>query len=332
MEIRVYQVAYLIACSRAPEFGKMDAKDVRIFCEMAFKDLNYSAFTSRHINPSAIARKLGLDEKTVRVRVKNMEDKGFIKYYQAMPSVSLLGLKSIGSYRFEAVNIATKHRVVENVQQVPYVVEAFDYLGPVAAVTIAGASSHEVQLVANGIAKRFELNKMHLGDRVVREPLSRPDKLDWQIIKKLRYDARGTSKEIADALQITPRMAGYRITKLLDSGAVLIRAVINTQKQEGMIFYELEISVDDARQNAVARQVSEMYGEKLWSMQTSTAGILLANLFGFTLGEPEEAVMSLLKVEGVHWCSLFILKEIIEPRRPNWIDKLIEEKIAAGKS
>ncbi len=308
----------------------MDAKDVRIFCEMAFKDLNYSTFTKRHISPSGIARKLGLDEKTVRIRVKNMEDKGFIKYYQAIPSLALFGLRSMGSYRFEAINLITKHRVLENIEQVPNVVEAFDYLGPVLSITISGVSLQEVQQAANGIASRYELNNMNLGDRVVKEPLSKPDKLDWQIIQKLRYDARATTRQIADSLSITPRMAEYRIEKLLDSGALLIRAVINPQKQEGLIFYELETSVEPTKQDVVMRKLREMYKDKMWSVNMSTARVFLLNLFGFTLGEPEEAVMNMLKLEGVKWCSLFILKEIVEPRRPNWVDKFIEQKIASA--
>jgi DNA-binding Lrp family transcriptional regulator len=69
----------------------LDAKDVRIFCEIAFKGLDYDSFTDRRVSPLAIGRKLGLDEKTVRVRIK--KDDGFIKYYQAMPSLALFNSK-----------------------------------------------------------------------------------------------------------------------------------------------------------------------------------------------------------------------------------------------
>ena len=31
----------------------------------------------------------------------------------------------------------------------------------------------------------------------------------------------------------------------------------------------------------------------------------------------------------MRWCSILILKEILEPARPNWIDVLIEEEIAS---
>ncbi len=307
----------------------MDAKDVRIFCDIAFRDLSYNATTQRHVSSLEIGRKLGLDEKTVRVRVKQLEHAGFIKYYQAMPSLGLLGLRSVSLYRFEALNLATKNKVLQAVHQVPHVVEAFDYIGPVVAVDIAGATTQDVKGTADGIAGRFELTELNLGERAVRDPHVALDRMDWQLIQRLRYDARSTTKDIAKSLSITPRMAEYRINKLLDSGAVLIRAVINTQKQAGLIFYELEVSVEESKRATVVTSLREKFGEKLWSVSSPAPGLVLASLFGFTLGEPEESAIAVLTVHGVKYCSLLMLKEVLEPRRPNWMDRLIEEKLAS---
>ena len=308
----------------------MDAKDVRIFCEIAFKGLDYDSFTDRRVSPLAIGRKLGLDEKTVRVRVKKMEDDGFIKYYQAMPSLALFQLKNTNTYRFEALNIATKRRVIEYIQELPFIVEAIDYLGQVVSVSISGTSSEEIDQVASGLASRFELYKWILGSRIIREPVSVADRLDWQIIQELRYDALSGVKELSESLSITPRMIEYRIKKLLGSDMLLVRAIISSQKQQGLIFYELEMSVDETKQDQVIKRLSEIYAEKLWSVRTLAAGVLLANFFAFTLAEPEEAYVNTLKLEGVKSCSLFIFKETVEPKKPNWMDRLIEQKIASS--
>jgi DNA-binding Lrp family transcriptional regulator len=308
----------------------LDSKDVRIFCEIAFKGLDYDSFTDRRVSPLAIGRKLGIDEKTVRVRVKKMEDDGFIKYYQAMPSLALFQLKNMSTYRFEALNIATKHRVIEYVQELPFIVEANDYLGQVVSVSITGTSSEVIDKVASRLAYRFELNRWLLGGHIIREPISAVDRLDWQIIQELRYDALSGAKELSESLSLTPRMVEYRIKKLLSSDMLLVRAIINSQKQQGLIFYELEISIDETKRYEVAKRLSETYEEKLWSVRTLAAGVLLANLFAFTLAEPEEAYVNTLKLEGIRSCSLFIFKEIVEPKRPNWIDDLIEQKIASS--
>ena len=257
----------------------MDAKDVRIFCEIAFKGLDYDSFTDRRVSPLVIGKKLGLDEKTVRVRVKKMEDDGFIKYYQAMPSLALFQLKNMNTYRFEALNIATKHRVIEHVQELPFIVEAIDYLGQVVSVSITGTCSEEIDQMAYELASRFELYKWILGSRIIKEPVSVADRLDWQIIQELRYDALSGVKELSESLSITPRMVEYRIKKLLGTDMLLVRAIINSQKQQGLIFYELEISVDETKRYEVVKRLREIYAEKLWSVPYLGSGSFAGEFF-----------------------------------------------------
>ncbi len=307
---------------------EMDAMDVKIFCEMASRDLNYSSFTERQVSPSAIGRKLGLDEKTVRVRIRTMENGGFIKYYQGLPNLSLFGLKSLCSYRLTALNVSTKRKLLDEVQQKNGIVEASDYLGSTISVAIAASSEEEAQTLVDALSRRFELTSLLQGERKVKEPAAKLDKLDWQIIRKLRYDARGSVKDLAHALHITSRMSEYRIGKLLKSGILSIRAIIDPQKQEGLIFYELEAAVEKTKQAKAIGHFREGFGEKLWSVAMSPAGVFILNLFAFSLHDPEEVATSLLQIEGVRGCSLFILKEAIEPARPNWIDRLIEKRIA----
>jgi DNA-binding Lrp family transcriptional regulator len=179
----------------------LDAKDVRIFCEIAFKGLDYDSFTDRRVSPLAIGRKLGLDEKTVRTRVKKMEDDGFIKYYQVIPSLALFQLKNMSTYRFEALNIATKHRLIEYIQELPSIVEAIDYLGQVVTVSITGASPEEIDQVVSGLTYRFELNKWFLGRQIIREPKSTVDRLDWQIIKNSDMTLFQVSKNFLNRYQ-----------------------------------------------------------------------------------------------------------------------------------
>ncbi len=56
----------------------MDTTDVLIFCEMSFKYFDYPGVNRR---PSAkkIGNKLGVDERTVRLRTRKMEREGFIQ-------------------------------------------------------------------------------------------------------------------------------------------------------------------------------------------------------------------------------------------------------------
>jgi hypothetical protein len=92
------------------------------------------------------------------------------------------------------------------------------------------------------------------------------------------------------------------------------------------------MSIDETKRYEVIKRLSEIYTDKLWSVRTLAARVLLANFFAFTLAEPEEVYVNTLKLDGVRSCSLFIFKETVESRKPNWIDDLIEQKIASSSS
>ena len=305
----------------------MDSTDVRIFCEMAFMDPTYEQFEERHPSAADLGKKLGLDKKTVRVRVNRMEESGFIKYYQATPNLALFGMRVISLFRFEALNLPTKNAIVNHLHGVPRLVEATDYLGPFLTGSMAGSTREEARNGADYLASRYELGTVALGSRAIKGPVSRIDNLDWHIIRGLRYDARSSDKDLAEALSVTQRMVGYRVSKLLRSGAIRTKAVIDPQKQAGLVFYELELAIDPERRGAISRWLKEKHGNRLWNLNSPMADIILASLFCFTIAEPEESVIEALKLEGVRRCLLFILKEVIEPKRPNWIDSLIESRL-----
>jgi len=310
----------------------LDSTDVRIFCEMAFRDPGYEDFEERHPSAADLGKRLGLDKKTVRVRVKRMEESGFIKYYQATPNLALFGMRVISLFRFEALNLSTKNAIVNHLHDVPRLVEASDYLGPFLTGSIAGSTREDARTGADYLASRYELGTVVLGSRTIKGPVSRIDSLDWQIIKGLRYDARSSDKDLAEALSVTQRMVGYRVSKLLQSGVIRTKAVIDPQKQAGLVFYELELAIDPQRRSAISRWLEEKHGDRLWSLSSPMADVILASLFSFTIAEPEESVIEALKLDGVKRCLLFILKEVIEPKRPNWIDSLIAFRLQSQDS
>ncbi len=330
----------------------MDAKDVRIFCEMAFKYTDYHAPTERRISPSEIGQKLSLDEKTVRLRVKKMEEEGFIKYYQLIPNLGLLGFAHLAMYGLEARDIASKKSAIEAVQRRPGVVEIIDSVGPGFSVTLAASSEDGLQRRAVEIANDLHLKRLFkITERPMAESMGLPSRLDWQILEACRYDALCPATEIAEKLSITPRMVEYRIEKLLESRAGFIKAIIDVQSLKGIIFYALVLFSEEANASAVLQTLQDAHGERLWSFvapKPLRAGlvprgkadkllfalapkrwVLVANVFGETPGEPEAALLKALELEGVKRGYLSILKEWIEPRRPTWIDELVQDKIAS---
>jgi hypothetical protein len=95
-------------------------------------------------------------------------------------------------------------------------------------------------------------------------------------------------------------MAEYRITKLLESRVFFIKAMIDAKKQRGIIFYIITLYVDPARQSVLSDNLRKTFGEKLWLTLTPKEGVLVGNLFAYTAGEPEEALIKSLKLDGAN--------------------------------
>lgn len=301
----------------------MDEIDVRIVRDFTLRGERFSSLPDQRPSPSQVGRRLDLDEKTVRSRIRRMEREGFIKYYQAAPALSLFGLESTGTYRFEAVNLATKRALVETVHGLDLVVEAADFLGPFVTVEFAGGSDAETRDAADDLARRFELTVHPLGTGRLPPPPMELDLLDWRLVQSLRYDARRSTRDLARATSVTPRMAGYRCARLQNSGALGIRAVLDSQRQQGLVFYEIELSCDASSQGSVEEALRSRHGSRIWSVHHPSPQTVLANLFAFTLAEPEEVTLGALELEGVRHTSLYVQKEAIEPRRPNWLDRRV---------
>ncbi len=177
-------------------------------------------------------------------------------------------------------------------------------------------------IIEDEIAPRLK-GSFKMFEHEIRQPTSRPGKLDWQIIQRLRYNATCSAEDIAKALSITKRMVEYRISKLLAAGAFFIKAWLDVQKQQGIIFYQLTVTVDPSMQDRILKGLREMHGEKLWQLSAPMTGMIMANLFAFSSGEPENQLMKVVKLEGVMDCGLSILREQMESSNPSWIDRLI---------
>ena len=303
----------------------MDERDIRIFCALAITGPPEPVPTGPVRGLGALARDLGLDEKTVRVRLRRLEGEGFIKYYQAAPNLSLLGEGAELTCRFESINVATKLEGLAFARQQTGMVEALDFLGTTFAVTVAAADEAAAAAVQQRIARHAELTRFEQGTRLLPRPDVPVSALDWRIIERLRYDGHAPAEEVSRTLGITPRMVRYRLSKLVRGHAVEIRPVIDARKQTGVVLFRLAVRTEERSRSEVLARLRRTFGERVWAARLSLAGPILLDLFGFSLADSEDAAVRALAVPGVHSCTSLVLKEVVEPDHPSWVDRRIAE-------
>ncbi len=295
---------------------------------MGFKYIDYDRYSERRISPTQIGEKLGVSEKTVRLRIRKMEEEGFIRFYQAMPNLTLFGMSEICSYVLITPDIQYKAAAIEYLRKAPKVVDIDDALGPLLTVGIACTSMEEGGKMANEMAAKMGFSVLpDQTERKLRAPSMELGNLDWRLIRELRYNALREMKEVADSSYTTYRMAEYRIQKLLESGALFVVAPLNPRNLKGIIFYFLVLIVDPLKYSTLISQLQERHRDRLWHLRTPNNQTIFAALLSFTPGEPEDAQLAASKMDGVKQCLMIVHKEHFEPDKPSWIDLLIDAKI-----
>ncbi len=306
----------------------MDEEDVKIFCEMGFKYYSYAG-KNRRPSPKEIGRQLGLDEKTVRKRVRSMEKEGFIQFYRAIPNPSLFDLPLLCTCGFRAQDILAKQQIVQKLLRAPYILEVGDFMGETIGVSLAALSEEDAQWKIKDLSSLAGVpSTPSFPPRRFPSPSVTPNRIDWELIRALRYDAIKPTNEIAAELGLTYRTAEYRISRLLDSQAFFVRAFVNASDSKGILFYSLFLELDEKVHERVKHELLDKHRGRLWFEFSPPVPLIILNMFATSVGEAEDNLLDALSHPGVRGGSLTLIKGMVEPVRPSWIDRLVEQRIS----
>ncbi len=201
-------------------------------------------------------------------------------------------------------------------------------MGETLGVTISASSETEARRIADGMAARMGMSNPQLAPSrtfpLIRRSMKR---LDWQVIKALRYDALRSTREISRSLGISYRMADYTVNKLFESQVLSTRAIINARDPKGIVFYSLNLTIETKASGAVMSALQSAFGKRVWWRPSPQGSIAVVFLFANSIGTAEDDLLEALATPGVKTGTMTIFKGWVEPERPSWIDQKVDEGI-----
>lgn len=131
--------------------------------------------------PTHLAKRIGVNPKTVKAHLARMEKIGFIRFYQVYPNFRHLGIEG-SAYLFRIDDEDRKVRLIQEVEPIEGLLEVHDFIGPELCVDLYYRSVPDLdrklrrlcQLTGDNSPVRFY--ERHMPE--VSRPLS---KLDWRI-------------------------------------------------------------------------------------------------------------------------------------------------------
>ena len=303
----------------------MDQLDFKIFKSIGFRPFGPDAGDLSRLNPWVIAKKVGADGSTVKLRLKNMSKSGFIKYFQIYPNYRLLGIND-SAYSFQLDDVLEKKEILEKCSLVDGVTEIHNFIGRIICVDFTYQDSRDER-------RRLDLfrNLTHCDspqkfyDRVMPEVNIKLTSIDWQIIKALRYDAFKPLSKVAKELGLTAKTVRKRFDRMAQNNAVIIVPLINPAEIPDTVTHAMLLFPSPSEREEVMRRAMEIFGSSCFMVFTSSQGNSMLCLAARTLAETEENLIRARKIQGMIDVKLLILREITEYTQ--WMDSAIDRKI-----
>ncbi len=303
----------------------MDELDFKIFKAIEFRPYGENSADLSRLNPWVIAKKVGADGNTVKLRLKRMKEGGFIRYFQIYPNLRLLGLQD-AAYEFELPDVVEKNTIIEKCSLVDGVTEIHNFIGSHICIDFSYSDNREE-------ARRLGLFRSLTGCNAPERFYERTmppveidlSNLDWRILKALRYNAFKPLSKVAEELGLSAKTVRRRFERMVQHGAVIIVPIVNPADIPNTITHVLLLYPAPAKREEVLHRALQEFIGSCFLSRTSPPGNAMFCLAARTLAETEENLIRARRLDGMKDVKLLVLKEIREYTQ--WVDSAIDQKI-----
>jgi DNA-binding Lrp family transcriptional regulator len=281
---------------------------------------------SSYLRPtySSIAKKLEIDEETVRVNVRDAQRDGIIVGWYVDINPHVFGRETL-IVILEANDARKKNLMINQVRSVPGVMQIVDCYGMPLRVDFCYENDKDRD-------SKLDLIESICGDK---NPLywqralppinAKLKRTDWQIMKSLRRDPMLSNEQVAIEVGVSSRTVKRRISFLTEEKVIHSRPVGEIKRFPGHVYLLLVNCANERKK----RQIDEMIASKLEQAvatdvrhkQYSTFSAVFNNM-----GEAEEMHQWVKSLEGAENTRMYMEQQIIHVF--DWINNEINNRLA----
>lgn len=268
-----------------------------------------------------IAAKLGVDEETVRNRIINLRESGFLLGYRLVPNPALLG-RTFASLRIEFKDRESKQSAIKHLAAFDGVVNIGSTYDKSVLVTLLAEENQDFSKI---LEKGVEGEVSWVPGLDLSETSFRMTRLDWEIVALLLRDAEKKLVDVAKQLKVSTRTVKRRLNMMMKERAVFTMPIVDLRKTEG-ISYQLRLQSEPGRKLEVEKAVAAKIGTVIFRASDTQNG----SVFGFTganIAEGSDILEWVKQQPGVTSASMTIAERVIHVF--DWIQNEVDKQVKA---
>ena len=264
---------------------------------------------------ASIAKRVGVDEETVRKRIKRQEKLGAIQGWRAVIHPNLIGC--IDAYvDLEVSDAERKDAILSQLKLIDGIIVITSFEGKGIFVMFYSepgqALSRKVQLICS-ICGTSEFTTL---DSYLPSSDLKLSATDWKIIWAIRDDPRKNLSEVAKEARVTTRTVNRRLTLLTERRAFFLMGLPNFRRLVGTTANFLIFCSDEEKRSSAATSIMSRFENTAFAAVTQS--IIMCNIFFHNLSEAEQAYEWIKTLEEVRRVRMRILKDLIFVE--DWLD------------
>lgn len=300
---------------------RMDDLDVRIIRELGSPS---SPQWNVRATYSSVAKRIGVDEETVRRRVMKAEKLGSVPGWRTMVNPRLLGCEAAG-VDLEVADAEDKDKSIAKISRIDGVVKILNFRERGIQVTLF--HQHESALLRKtelmrSICRSPEPTVWRLG---FPGPEIRMTVTDWKIIRAILDDARRSVNAVSEKVGTSARTVERRLTAMAEGRALYLQGTPNFRMLAGLSCVFLVFCPDERKKklvdNVVLSKARRTELSNTTSKQFSTFVMAYDNLL-----EADDVLEWIRGLDGVESAKMGTMKELIVVQ--DWMRKEIAKRLA----
>jgi DNA-binding Lrp family transcriptional regulator len=276
---------------------------------------------------AAVAKKLGIDDQTVRSTIGRMQKSGFLKGWSISLNPHILGMQC-GSVIVKGGERATpsKDKVISQLQDVEGVVALFSFLDdPGFRLVFFYEDDTDFERKSRLISSICGVIKPYASWQIPFPPSRmKLKKTDWQIIQSLLGDSRKNVSEIAEEIEVSTRTIRRRLDSMTEDNSFFPNPIVDASKVDGFL-YHFVVAYDNKKDKAKVDQTLHESTEGIMFVDTNAELYSVIGAICQNISEANQISNRLRTQKGVREVTVRVFEDIIPVT--GWIRHEIEKRL-----
>jgi DNA-binding Lrp family transcriptional regulator len=299
----------------------LDDLDMRIIREIG----GFSSSPQWNVRESYsnVARKLGVDEETVRMRVNRAKEHGFLPAWRMMVNPLLISCHA-ANLDLEVREEQSKAADIGKIKIVDGVNSIVDFRGKEILVGMYYEDDEFLAKKVQLIESICDSPKLAFWN----SPFPRPDvqlsHLDWRIIDAMQEDAWKDLEGVAESLGVSARTVQRRLSAMKEGKAVYLSRPPNVNAVGGLMCNFLVYYSDEEKKRAADYEIHSTFS-RMGAYDTSAKQFSIFGISCENFSEADKVMERVKAIDGVQSVRMRVVKEIIVVQ--DWLRNQVAKRL-----